>query len=197
MREISPHPGMSVDEYLKLAPELTSLVNDIRQQKERGERARPSTPLIDQSAILTKEQRADLLDKIALLVDENWVGRSEMCFQFTGLLNRALRHIQFPSREVLGTATYYSSKGKKLFQWRHAWVRVGQEVIDGNVDSIPENILVPRTVSVAPYWGLISETPPDRLLRELHGESVPGDVDVDEIWWPELEKSIDSEILKR
>jgi len=44
MREISPAIGMSVDEYLNLAPEIRPLIAEIRRQKEAGERLRPSRP---------------------------------------------------------------------------------------------------------------------------------------------------------
>jgi hypothetical protein len=76
-----------------------------------------------------------LLDRIAALVDEDYAGRSEMCQQFADRLLRALTYTQFPSRGVMGAAIYYNAKGKELFRWNHAWVRVGEEVIDGNVDS--------------------------------------------------------------
>jgi hypothetical protein len=48
-----------------------------------------------------------LLDAIAALVDENLGGRSDMCQQFADLLNRALTHLNFPSRPVVGWAIYF------------------------------------------------------------------------------------------
>jgi len=114
-----------------------------------------------------------------------------MCLQFADLLSRALTHLQFPTRGVVGTAVYYDTKGRELFRWNHAWVRVGKEVIDGNVDCLSENPAVPNQVAVQPYWGPIDETPSDRRLRENHGTALPGDVDVDGIWWPELKAFID------
>ena len=75
--------------------------------------------------MLTKEVREKLLDKVAALVDENYAGRSEMCQQFADLLNRALAYLHFPSRGVMGTAIYFDDKGKEIFRWQHAWVRVG------------------------------------------------------------------------
>src|SRR5262245_5773832 len=101
MREISPAVGVSVDDYLKLVPEIKPLITEIRRQKQAGERLRPSAALIDRSGMLTAEARAKLLDKIAALVDENYAGRSEMCQQFADLLHRALTHLQFPSRGVM------------------------------------------------------------------------------------------------
>jgi hypothetical protein len=195
MREISPAEGMSVDEYLNLAPEIRPLITEIRRQKEAGERLRPSTTLVDGSQMLTPESRTKLLDKIAELVDENYAGRSEMCLQFASLLHRALTHMQFPSRVVMGTAIYYDASGKEVFRWNHAWVRVGEEVIDGNVDSLVENPLVPDQVRVSPYWGPITEVPEGRRLRQDHGVALPSDVDVDGTWWPELKTWIDAELL--
>jgi hypothetical protein len=46
---------------------------------------------------------------------------------------------------------YYGADGEEIFRWQHAWVRIGNEVIDGNVDCLAENPLVPKAVSVAPY----------------------------------------------
>ena len=195
MREISPAVGMSVDEYMNLAPEIRPLITEIRRQKEAGERLRPSAALVDRSRMLTPESRMRLLDKIAALVDENYAGRSEMCQQFADLLHRGLTYMQFPSRGVVGTAIYYDAKANEAFRWSHAWVRVGKEVIDGNVDSLVENPVIPKQLRVAPYWGPITEVPEGRRLRENHGAALPSDVDVDGTWWPELKAWIDVELL--
>jgi hypothetical protein len=195
MREISPAVGMSVDEYLNLAPEIRPLITEIRRQKEAGARLRPSAALVDRSRMLTPESRMRLLDKIAAQVDENYAGRSEMCQQFADLLHRGLMYMQFPSRGVMGTAIYYDAKGNEVFRWSHAWVRVGEEVVDGNVDSLVENPIVPNDLRVAPYWGPITEVPEGRRLRENHGAALPSDVDVDGTWWPELKAWIDVELL--
>ena len=93
-----------------------------------------------------------------------------------------------------GTAIYYDAEGRKFFQWEHAWVRVGKEVIDGNVDSIYENPMVPETIDIPPYWGPISETPADRKLRENRNRTVPPDSDVSAIWWPELREWLKNNI---
>ena len=118
-----------------------------------------------------------------------------MCLQFAGLMHRAMEHLEIPSRPVVGTAIYYEANGEEIWRWQHAWVRIGSEVIDGNVDCLAENPVVPKAVSVAPYWGPITEVPPDRRLREDQGAVLPADVDVDEIWWPELQQWIDREML--
>ncbi|MFQ5925908.1 MAG: hypothetical protein ACE5MH_00545, partial [Terriglobia bacterium] len=140
--------------------------------------------------LLTRELRAKLLDAVAELVDENLFGRSEMCIQFADLLHRALRHLHLPARPVVGQAIYYSG-GQEIFRWQHTWVRVGKEVIDGNVDSLFENPVVPAAVNVAPYWGPIEKIPRDRRIREEHGRELPPDKDVSTIWWPELRAWLD------
>jgi len=196
MREISPAEGISADEYVALLPAaIRQLVNEIRRRKQAGESLRPSGSLIDHSVLLTKEHRNSLLDAISALVDENYIGRAEMCLQFADLLNRALLHLHFPSRPVVGTAIYYDSAGKEIFRWTHAWVRIGDEVIDGNVDSLAENPVVPKSVCIKPYWGPIAQTPSDRRLTEKHGEGLPSDVDVDQIWWPELKALLDKDFV--
>jgi hypothetical protein len=183
MREISPAVGMSVNEWLAHAPELKPLVEGIRHQKESGKRLMPSASLIDKSSILTATQRALLLDQVAALADENYCGRSEMCLQFSVLMQKALTKLGFAAKVAVGSASYFDDKGKKLYTWEHAWVRVGSEVIDGNVDSLAENPAVPETVRVSPYWGSITDTPRDRQLKEnLGAGSVPPDEDVDGHW---------------
>lgn len=192
MREISPALGISADEFLRQCPpEIHRIAAAIRRQKEADNRPRPSATVIDASALLTRTQRHAILDSIASLVDENLFGRSEMCIQFADLLQRALAFMGLSSRSAVGTAIYFSEDGKEIFRWKHAWVRVGEEVIDGNVDSLFENPLVPKAVNVAPYWGPIRTIPKDRRLREDHdGGSLPFDEDVSNIWWPELCKKL-------
>jgi hypothetical protein len=118
-----------------------------------------------------------------------------MCLQFASLLTLALSHLEFPARAVAGVATYYDAAGRQIFQWDHAWVRVGEEVIDGNVDCLAENPFVPSAVNVAPYWGPIKKTPADRKLKASQGATLPGDTDVDNIWWPELRAWLDQSPL--
>ena len=168
------------------------VVTEIRRQRDAGERGKPSATLIDRSELMTPVKRTILLDKVASLVDRNWIGRSEMCIQFAALIQRALTHLGFPARTVLGMATFYENKGKQLFSCSHAWVRIAKEIINGNVDSISENPALPKTVSSAPYWGPINETPKDRHLREHHEDRILFDPDV-EGWWLELRVWLDSE----
>jgi hypothetical protein len=170
---------------------LQKIVFRIRQEKAAGTRSRPSAYLVDRSSLLTAAQRRAILDKIASLVDENLCGRSEMCVQFAALLSRALTHLMLSARPVCGQAIYYDDNRKEIFRWSHAWVRVGQEVIDGNVDCLSENPTVPDTVRPFPYWGPIQETPVDRKLRENHGAKLPSDSDVEGIWWPDLQAWLD------
>jgi hypothetical protein len=196
VREISPAVGISAEEYVALLPPaMRQLVNEIRRRKQAGERLRPSGSLIDYSALLTREHRNNLLDAIASLVDENYAGRAEMCLQFADLLNRALTHLRFPSRPVVGTAMYYDPTGTEIFRWTHAWVRIGDEVVDGNVDSLAENPVVPKSVCIKPYWGPIAQTPSDRRLREKQGEVLSHDIDVEQTWWPELRTLLNSNFV--
>ncbi|MGD0222731.1 MAG: hypothetical protein ABSF71_10360 [Terriglobia bacterium] len=157
------------------------MVEDIRRQKREGVRPRPSTTLIDRSSLLTNEHRRSLLDAVAALVDENLTGRSDMCQQFADLLHRGLTYLN------------YTSRPQEIHRWKHAWVRVGEEVIDGNVDCLFENPRIPKTVTVAPYWGPVKLTPEDRRLRQEHGLGLPPDTDVSDVWWPELKDRLDME----
>jgi len=154
MREISPAVNMSAEEFLALLPpEAQQLIAEIRRQKQAGARRLPSATLVDNSSLLTEVQRGALLDAVAQLVDENLGGRSEMCIQFADLLSRALTHLSLPARAAVGRATYMSAAGREIFQWDHAWVRVGHEVIDGNVDCLSENPMVPEGLECCPLLG--------------------------------------------
>lgn len=195
MREIIPVTNLSVDEYMAVMPKTHyEHVNNIRQQKIAGVRLQPSTSLIDQSILLTPKIRSSLLDRVANLVDENIFGRSEMCEQFADLLRLALTHLGLPARGAVGISNYYV-EGREVFSWKHAWVRINNEVIDANVDSLFENPLVPKSISICPYWGPIKNVPKDRGLIENKSVIFPkNDVDVEKIWWPDLREWINKEL---
>lgn len=190
-REISPSPIATADEFFAMSgSEFQGIISDIRASKDDGTRPIPSATLVDRSTLLTPSKRAALLDYVADLVDENLAGRSEMCLQFAQLIHLALSHLGMDSNAVAGTAMYFSDKGEEVFRWNHAWVRVGDEVIDGNTDSMVENITVPDTVKAPPYWGPIKEIP----RRRVRGyDPPPGDTDVDNEWWPRLRAWLDGE----
>jgi hypothetical protein len=195
MREISPAVNATVEEFLGHMPnEFRSIVESIRAQKRSNARPAPSVTLVDSSSLADKALRGKLLDRVAMLVDENLAGRSEMCAQFALLLARALTKLGYPAHAVVGEATYFS-EGKKIFSWAHAWVRVGNEVVDGNTDILFENPIIPKSVSVRPYWGAVTTVPNDRRLRQDHSSSVPDDIDVNETWWPELEQWLSQQSL--
>lgn len=192
MREISPSASHSCEEFLHLAlPEARILAERIREQKLKMERPLPSASLIDNSNILSSTARSALIDKVASLVDENLFGRSEMCKQFSLLLAKSLVKLGFPAKISTGECSYYVN-GIEVFKWHHFWVRIDQEVIDANTDIINENPFIPRDLSVAPFWGLIQEVPKDRRLRGKLLNNPPDDEDVKKIWWPELDKWLDS-----
>lgn len=198
MREISPAVNLSVDDFVaSVHPMLRQVISEIRRQKVDNKRPRPSTSLIDQSFLLTADIRADILDHVATLVDENVFGRSEMCKQFADLLRRTLVHLGLPARAEIGTVIYYSGD-REIFHWEHAWVRIGREVVDGNVDSLFENPMVPKSVNVAPYWGPINNLPKDRRFSWSKAKALPaGDIDVSDVWWPELKNWIDQNVIAK
>jgi len=196
MREICRY-NLSVDEWLeRLPPEEKQIAiqfaQPIRNQKNNGNRPLPSRVLIDRSKLLTSHSRHLILDAVACLVDENCFGRSEMCKQFAELLQKALQYVGLPARAVLGTAYYYKNR-KEIYHWEHAWVRLNDEVIDGNADCLSENPIFPKDVSVAPYWGPIKDMPSDRFLREDRSKILQPDEDVKELWWPDLKDLIDKQ----
>jgi len=187
MREISPAHNVTPSEFIELMPaDFKRIVASIRQQKTAKIRPLPSASLIDKSKLLEHGFRASLLNKVAELVDENLFGRSEMCEQFASLLAMALKKLGLPAIAVVGDSSYFFNK-IKIFSWRHAWVRVDSEVIDGNVDILYENPCVPQSVKVQPYWGPVLDVPCDRRLRQDHSARISHDSDVGSVWWPDLE----------
>jgi hypothetical protein len=182
MREISPAENMSADEFLKIAhPMQKEIVEEIRKQKQAGERLLPSSSLIDQSTVLDVKTRNELVDKIASLVDESLFGRSEMCQQFAMLLQLSLSHLGVYAKTVCGKASY-----KNGFSWLHFWVVTKDEIIDANTDSMQENPAVPEGLVPLPYWGAKDKLPSDRKLKIINNSKVSRDTDVTNIWWPEL-----------
>ncbi|MCB8817392.1 hypothetical protein [Desulfosporosinus shakirovi] len=188
MREISPAVNYSVEEFFEqLSLSDRKPITKIREEKRKGLRPLPSEKLIDSSTVLNSDFRRALLNKVAMYVDENLAGRSEMCIQFASLLSLSLRSLGIQSREAFGKSYYYQN-GKEVFVWEHAWVRIGKEVIDGNVDILYENPMFPSSIVVSPYWGVINQVPNDRKLVENKSKIYPEDEDVKNIWWPELQQ---------
>ncbi|MCX5953591.1 MAG: hypothetical protein NTZ40_08900 [Cyanobacteria bacterium] len=185
MREISPALHMSCEEFLAISPNARAHAERIRAQKLAGIRPVPSPSLLDYSTVLQPVIRANLIDKVASLVDENLFGRSEMCHQFAILVSRALSNLGLNAKTIAGTAMYYEN-GCEIFRWKHYWVRCGAEIIDGNSDILFENPKVPKNIIAPPYWGPVKLIPPERRLRPSN-EIVAPDPDVDNIWWNELD----------
>jgi hypothetical protein len=184
MREISPALNMSCEEFLAVSPDARIHAERIRAQKRAGIRPVPSSSLLDYSKVLQPAIRANLLDKVASLVDENLFGRSEMCHQFSILVARALSALGLNAKPIAGTAMYFAS-GREIFRWQHCWVRCGPEIIDGNSDILFENPAVPSSVMAPPYWGPVGLIPAERRLRPSNQIAAP-DPDVDNVWWSEL-----------
>lgn len=199
MRETTIFEGFTVDEYLEHLRstdanayiEQLAKIKEVRLQKDLKLRPKPSTSLIGNSKILTSQTRADLLDKIADLVDENVTGRSDMCQQFALLLHKSLKFLNFSSSVVTGSVTYFDTRGERLYKWPndgHDWVTVDNELIDGNVDTLFENPRVPDEVKVKPYWGPKNEVPLDRKFHPNPGARTRAeDSDVSRLWWPDLQ----------
>lgn len=193
-REISPFVGVPTQEVLDWRPDLREEADRVRAQKRQGERPRPSTRLTDGSHVLSPALRAQLLDRVAALVDENLVGRSGMCAQFADLLCRALVYLDVPARTVVGTARYYV-EGREIFCWQHAWVCSGGEVVDGNADALAERSVGRPVLHLPSYWGAVADLPCDRKLESVEGKSFPPDPEVERVWWPELRCWLD-QVLK-
>lgn len=195
MRETLLIENMSAEDILAFSSiEAKKHVLNIRKQKIKGLRPKPSTCLIDKSNLLDKLKRSMILDKIANLVDENLFGRSEMCIQFADLLQRTLVYLQIDAKPIIGKAIYYLDR-KEIFQWEHAWVQTDNEIIDGNIDSTFENPFVPKELNLKPYWGSVANIPNDRKFQKDSSLVFPyDDDDVKNIWWPELKNWLNKNV---
>lgn len=90
----------------------------------------------------------------------------------------------------IGEGTY---TGKNIsYSWEHSWVVHNEYIIDGNVDSMIENPVVPVGIDPKPYWGKISEMPLDRSLTSDRLLGVSDELDeLDDIyieWKRELKR---------
>ena len=72
MREISPAVNATAEEFLRTLPRSAQeLVARIRKERSDATRPRPSNKLLDNSLVLTRPIRSQILDRVANLVDEN------------------------------------------------------------------------------------------------------------------------------
>lgn len=155
-----------------LKKNIDEILKKITQEKGSGNRSKPSEKLVSGKSKLSDKLRRELLDIIAEIVDQNPFGRSDMCVYFAILLRDALIKWGLSAKAILGKATYFSSDQK--FTWDHGWVIFDNELIDGNVDSMIENPMIPDNIHPSNYWGLIDELPKDRKFDI--------DKEIDEQW---------------
>ena len=136
-------------------------VLEIKDQKKNGTRAKPSAHLIDKSNLLTPENRKAIIDIAAKNVDENWCGRAEMCQQFAMVAKYLLKFEGVNSKIITGDAEYFDSELK--YNWDHFWLTTDDgELIDCNIDSLPENPFAPKKLRPFNYWGPVTDVPKDR-----------------------------------
>ena len=182
--------------------DVDKLLSIIKEQKKRGTRSLPSEVLHSIGDEPETEIRNFLLDTCAKLVDENWCGRSEMCIYFAVLLRHGLNTLGRPAEVHIGKATYIAHYNKDTkFEWDHAWVISDGQLIDGNIDSMVENPMVPIGIAPKPYWGPIDTIPSDRILLSSRIlVSSQDEIELDEqeitIWKQQLEVAIREKFLQ-
>jgi hypothetical protein len=118
------------------------------------------------------------------------------------LLRHGLNFLGIPAEVHIGKATYIDHNNPdNRFKWDHAWVVSEEQLIDGNIDSMIENPMVPDGIAPAPYWGPIENIPFD---RELHSNRILNSsqdaVELDEqeinIWKQRLEVALKNKFLQ-
>ncbi|MGH4122450.1 MAG: YecA family protein [Clostridium sp.] len=181
--------------------DIGKLLSMIKEQKTSGTRIWPSRTLHSIGDKPEIEIRRFLVDICAKLVDENWCGRSEMCIYFAVLVRHGLNFLKQPAQVHVGKATYFTHENQDIkFEWDHAWVVSEGQLIDGNIDSMLENPMVPIGIAPTPYWGPIETTPKDRKFhsnRILDSSQDIIELDEKEItrWKQQLEVEIQEKIL--
>jgi hypothetical protein len=167
----------------------------IQDEKQKGTRALPSSTLISIGNVPTQAERTFLVDTCACLVDQNPAGRSEMCIYFAVLIRHGLNLLGYPATVELGKARY--SMAGQSFEWDHAWVRTQSgDIVDGNIDSMTENPMIPEGIEPKPYWGPPDVLPSDRefyKMRDLPPERDDIELETEVIrqWKADLEREIE------
>ncbi|AUO05299.1 hypothetical protein C0638_01285 [Paenibacillus sp. lzh-N1] len=177
--------------------DFNKLFEDIQIQKKEKNRPFPSDRLITNGDLLEVESRMKIVDIAGSLVDQAFCGRSDMCIYFACLVRYALRLMGHKSDVYIGDGTY--TNNETIFTWEHSWVVCGEYIIDGNVDSMVENPVVPYGLSPNPYWGRILEMPLDRSLTSERILTVADELDeLDDIyieWKKELKKFLKKQAM--
>ncbi|MEI7501740.1 MAG: SEC-C domain-containing protein [Paludibacter sp.] len=171
-KEKTPEP--SFEEFQKIMnmpkayfsiDEAYEKISGISKQRETNSRHKPSQKIIDISNLLSIEKRKSIIDISAQYVDNNWCGRSEMCLQFAILVKNLLRKEGIKSKIIEGKATYFYQDSN--FSWNHFWlVTENSELIDCNIDSLPENPYCTEVLMAKNYWGPLNSIPEDREYSE-------------------------------
>lgn len=176
--------------------DLQDVLARIRAEKEAGSRSLPSKSLVSIGETPPDGVRKFLVDECARLVDQNWCGRSEMCVYFAVLLRHGLRLFGCAADVEVGKGQYLGAA--QPFIWDHAWVRTSTgDLIDGNVDSLIENPVVPEGVNPVPYWGPAESLPQDRKLLPDHVlQPERDDIELDEHEITEWKAALDESVLE-
>ncbi len=144
------------------------IANKIIQEKQQGNRNKPSQYLKIDSADLLENEIKVILDMVGYTCDQCFpLGRSTACIYFAVLLKNVLNELfDKDAKALVGKAHYYDNEGTPKFSWDHGWVEYSDQIVDGNVDSMRENPKVPDTIRPKNYWGLKPSTPKDRTFEK-------------------------------
>lgn len=158
------------EEFLKVLGHTESQVSEeiqnkrlkkVIRDKAAGKRPKPSERFIDKSELLNSDKRRAIIDIAAKYVDENITGRNDMCQQFAMVVKNLLKKEGIATKIYEGVANYYEKDLK--FNWTHFWlITENNELIDCNIDSLPENPLPPEGLEPLNYWGPTDNVPTDR-----------------------------------
>ncbi|MBB6096760.1 hypothetical protein HNR42_000172 [Deinobacterium chartae] len=152
LRTLSPS---ELDTFITRA---RSSAQRIAAQRQAGNRPEPSHTLVSFGRLPDLGVRRTIVDFAALFTDrDSPFGRGAESVLFAAYLRAILEMGGVDCTLAVGRARF-TYAGGQTYERDHAWIELGEDVIDANVDTLTELADVPETLQVAPYWG-----PRDRL----------------------------------
>ncbi|WP_345462190.1 lasso peptide biosynthesis protein [Deinococcus carri] len=166
-------PARQIERFMaKLSPTaLRRLMKRQQELKDRIAAQRVSNTRPKPSDVLTSigdqpplPVRKLILDLAAEAADQHCeLSRNDQCVTFAVYARAMLAELGITARVVIGEATYKMHGTKHVML--HAWVEVGEDLVDGNVDSFEENVSIPNEIRPQPYWGP-KRRAPNRTFKE-------------------------------
>lgn len=171
---------LSPSDYQRHAKRQQAIEDRIKAQHQNKTRPKPSDKLISIGNQPSLELRQLILDLAAEEADKRCeLSRNDQCVPFAAYVRAILGELGILAKVAVGKTTYKMHGVKHVLL--HAWVEIGEDVVDGNADSFEENVFIPGAIRPQPYWGPrncapnrtfkeVRELLADREVAEVHDE---------------------------